>query len=128
MIQLKVWFERISIDSNADASASVTWSRSCHITNSQCWIMFSNWIALYIIGRMICCHAIVIRIFFVSEGLNEVLAESCDMGVLLLELVNRDGVGNGLDEAACWTSGYNVEGFEPKLKLMSFENCLEFLD
>jgi len=80
------------------------------------------------IGRIINCHTIVVRIFFVPEGLNEVLAECIDMWVLLFELIDRDGIGYGLNEATCWTGGYYVKWFEPKFKFVSFKNCLEFLD
>ena len=50
------------------------------------------------------------------------------MRILLLKLVDGDGIRDCLNETTCWTSGYNVEWFEPEFKLVSFENSLEFLD
>jgi len=59
--------------------------------------MLTSWNVPWEISGVISCHAIVIRIFFVSKGLNEVLTECLDVWVLLLELVDRDGIGDSFD-------------------------------
>lgn len=62
-----------------------------------------------------------------TESLDEVLAQCLDVWILLLKLIDRDSIWNGLDEAASRTRGDNVEWFQPDIEVMRLENCLELL-
>lgn len=60
-----------------------------------------------------------------SEGLDEVLTERLDVGVLLLQLVDRDCVRDGLDQASGGAGRDDVEGRQPQLEPVGFEDRLE---
>lgn len=60
-----------------------------------------------------------------SEGLDEVLSERLDVRVLLFELVDRHCVRDRLDEASRGAGRDDVEGRQPQLESVGFEDGLE---
>ena len=50
------------------------------------------------------------------------------MWVLLFELVDRDGVWYGLNQATRWTRSNNIEGHKPQFELVRLENGVELFD
>ena len=58
----------------------------------------------------------------------EVLLERSELRARLLQLVDRDGVRDGLNQASILARGDDVEGLEPELEAVQVEDVLELRD
>ena len=61
----------------------------------------------------------------VLVGSFEVLLERGELRARLLQLINRDGIWNSLNQAAIFACCYDVEGLEPKLEAVQIEDVHE---
>ena len=51
--------------------------------------------------------------FGIPKGLNEVLPQILNMGVLLLQLIYRDSIRDGFNQPTSWASSNDIERLEP---------------
>ena len=61
----------------------------------------------------------------IAESQLEILLESLNVRILLLELVNTHSVRNRLNQATCWAGRNNVERLKPEFELMRLKNRLK---